>query len=219
MKPRILRNQADGSPGGGTPPPASAAPAGQPAPQASGAAPALDTAQVEALAAALLPKLKDGVFAEARRAGLLGKKPASGEGTAEAPRPTSTTVNFRPLDRAIATSGRQLNEAAYNRIEKAFAEEQPENATSWLADYFGGLGAPAPAAPATTQQQSAATTGNTPPVTQRGTPPAPQVPIEERPIMSMSDEDRQHFIDTKGVRAYVEKLNREKKAIGRVSLK
>jgi hypothetical protein len=219
MKPqRIFMQQEDGAPTGAPPPPAPA-PTDPPAP---GASPAVD---VTAIAAAVAQQVKDGVFAELRRTGVLGKEKAP-KPVSEPP-PSSTTTppppdigKLRMLDRAIARSphAARLNDAAYTRLERAFIEETPADAASWLTDYFEGMGVSAtptpaaPAAPAATPTAPAVPNAAPAPRTAvpvsggGGSPPAPTVPLEEQDLLRLSKEDRDHLIKQKGPRWWMQTL-------------
>lgn len=226
---RILRNQEGASPGGGAVPPPGAAPSTTtppvPAQGASAASAAtFDPAMVKAIVDAVVPavsqQVHDRVFADARRAGLVGSKvkapapAATGDGTAPSP---ASSVNLRPLDRAIANSGRKLDELAYGRMERSFIDEQPEDATAWVNQYFEGFGgtSPAPAAPALNGNATTAPASqlNANPVTNRGTPPAPTVPLEQRPILGMSPEDQAALMKLIGPAKYRAKWRAETKGM------
>lgn len=209
MKPRILMQQEDSAPTG-SPTPAPTAPTEVPA---QGAAPTLD---VSAIAAAVTEQVRNGVFAELRRSGALVKeKPAKPSVT---PTEAPPQVNLRALDRAVARhpSAAQLSDRAYERLERAFKDEAPEDATAWLADYFQGMGvaAPQPAtptAPAVTTAAPAAPRSAVPISSGGGSPPAPTVPLEERDILSLSEADKLHLIKTKGPVWYSKTLAEQNK--------
>lgn len=180
---RFLMNEEGASPGNGTAP----APAPAAEPQAQGAAPVVD-------ANAIAQQVRDSIFAELRRNGALKEK-SKGK---EEPAPPAPAADLRRLDRAARTNAhaQRLNDAAYQRLERAFAEENPPDAGAWLQDYFDGMGVAQQAAPAvatttTTQQRSAS------PVSDGGTPPA-RLPLEEQQIVGMPKEDLLHLIKMKG---------------------
>jgi hypothetical protein len=202
MKPRILMQQEDSGSGSGAPAPTPAEP------QAQGAVPAVD-------ASAIAAQVRDSLFAELRRSGVLGKeKPAKPTATEPSAPPQ---INLRALDRAVARHpvAAQLSDRAYERMERAFQAEAPDDATAWIADYFQGMGVAAaqpatPAAPAATIAAPAPRTA-VPISSGGGSPPAPTVPLEERDILSLSESDRQHLIKQKGARWYMSKLAEQTK--------
>jgi hypothetical protein len=141
MKLRILRNQEGSSPGNGAAP---QPPAQTPAePQAQGAA------QLDARK--LAEEVRNSVFAEMRKAGLLGKRadeqPATTPATPPAqasPQPVDTQTLIareRAFSRAMAGSGRQMSDAQVARMERAYEAEAPPDPAGWvkgyLADMFG----------------------------------------------------------------------------------
>lgn len=166
--------------------------------------PAFTEGQLSALRAVV----RDAINADARRAVVPTKK-----ATTTAPAPTSEATpppNIRALDRAIARAGRSnLSDAAYARIERAFTEESPEDATAWLADYFADFGAggsPQNTTATASQPAAPAAPANARPASDRGTPPAPHVPLEERDIATMTAADKQAVIASKGIDWYVRTL-------------
>lgn len=214
MKPRILMQQEDSAPTGAPIPAPDPAPTEAPA---QGAAPTLD---VTAIAATITEQVKNGVFAELRRSGAFGKeKPAKPSTTTSTEAPPQ--VNLRALDRAVARhpSAGQLSDRAYERLERAFQAEAPDDATAWLADYFQGMGVAAPqpaqpatpAAPAVTTAAPAAPRSAVPISSGGGSPPAPTVPLEERDILSLSESDKLHLIKTKGPVWYSKTLAEQNK--------
>lgn len=191
--------EADGSPGSGAPPaPAPTEPQAQGAPANAGA----PTVDVAAIASAV----RDAVFADLRRSGVLGKeKPKSNvEPTPQA--------NLRALDRAVARHPHapKLNDAAYSRLERAFADESPADASSWLKDYFEGMGIVESATPPGPPAPPAPPQRNGPPLN-GGTPPAPKPDLENTPILDLSQADRDHLIKMKGPKWYLEQLAKQTK--------
>lgn len=197
MKQRILMQEADASPGSGAPAPA---PTEAPA-QGAAPAPAIDVN-------AIVTQVRDSMFAELRRSGVLGKEKPKAKTSDEPPTP----VNYRALDRAVARHphAQKLNDAAYTRLERAYAAESPEDAGQWLKDYFEGMGVaetspPAPAKPAEPQRSAVPLNG--------GTPPVPTPDLENAPILSMSEADRQHLLKTKGAKWYMEQFAKQTKGL------
>lgn len=153
-------------------------------------------------------KFKNTVFATLRRDGQVGSKkptktPAATSGDGVVP-----PADMRALDRALNRSGhaQRLDDAAYRRIERAYADESPDDPGSWVESYFGGFGIGASSttatSPATTTAAPSAvptaTQPKTPPASDRGAPQAPRVPLEEQDLVTMSDTDRNALIKQKG---------------------
>ncbi len=218
---RILMAEADapgGSASSGTPvAPADVTPT---EPQAS-AAPA-PTVDVNAIVRQAL----DAQFAELRRSGVIGgKQPktkaddAPAQPGQQASAPQLDPIKLRALDRSLNRNGiaADLTPSQYERAERAFAAEAPDDVDSWVKDYFHGWkGAPpaaasaaAPAAPAATPAAPKPQTAH--PVTDRGAPPPSQVPLEEADLVTMSDSDRNALIKQKGVSWYVQQLHKQMK--------
>lgn len=238
---RILMNAQDTSPGTGapstpatTPAPAAAPPPAAPAPQpapAQGAA--IDVAAItRSVTESVTKAVNDGVFATLRRAGVLlpnkpttPAAPATGDATTSPPAATATIdpTRMRALDRALNRAGHSANldDRAYQRIERAFAEESPDNADQWVTDYFSGFGvkasAPATAVTTTTTTPTAAPAAPAPapqpataiPVTDRGSPPPSTLPLEERKLQEMSQADRDEYIRRHGLAKYNAKLMKD----------
>jgi hypothetical protein len=217
---RILMTAADSGGASAIPPAAAPAPTPAPAPaaQAGTAAPGAQP-DVAALIAQASQAASDKVFADLRRAGVLGPKPkapASG-GTPEAPQQQPTPdVDLRSLDRVLSRTGHatRLSESQYRRVEQAFRAEAPTDTEQWVKDYFEGWASAstAPAAPASASQGNAAPPQRTgPPVSDVGNPPAPTTPLEERPILSMTAAERQALLDKKGAVWYRDTLAKQSK--------
>lgn len=227
MLKRILMNVADGSPGSGAPaapvvPAAPAAAPATPAAPAQGAAP-LTREDLKSFAA----EVQNGVFANLRRAGVLGNeqpKPKAGEGapTTEVAAPAPDAMSLRRLDRALARSGRVLESTMYDRLEKLYAAEAPSDAERWVTEFFSGFGSPAPAAAAPAaaapNPNPPATNPTGPTVSDRGAPAATKVPPEEANILTMSDADRKALIASKGLKWYAQKFREQMKGV-RVSVR
>ena len=180
-----------------------AQPAAPVPPQAQGAA----TVDVKAIVEAT----RDAVFAELRKSGAFEKKSKS-QASASSEAQAVPTVDLRSLDRVLGRTGHaaRLSESQYKRIETAYKTEAPDDVERWVSDYFDGwapaANPPAPNGNGTTAPlaQRSAT-----PISDGGSPPAPQVPLEERQLMSLSTEDRAHLIKTKGAKWYTDTLRRQ----------
>jgi hypothetical protein len=226
---RILMNAADqgggaaAPPAGGNAPPAAPAPAPAPAsvqPQANGAIVSLDPASI----AAIVTTVKNSVFAEARRAGMLpGEKPkaTATEGGAPAATPGPDLSKLRSLDRVLGRTGlaTSISEMQYARLERDYIAETPDNVEDWVKAYFpGSSGSPAtPQAPASPAAQPAASPAaqsqpqpqNAQPVSDRGSPPVPRAPLEEQSLLTMSPSDRDAVRRLKGDGWFSDTLHRQ----------
>lgn len=148
---RILMNEADASPGGG------AVSGTQTVTPAQGDAPAQASSPDPTMVQALASAVRDSVFAELRRSGVLKNK-ADPAPTASAPAPAASpsSTDFRKLDRALAQTGfgNGLDEQGYQFIETAFAAANPQDAVGWVNTFFASVGRSAPSQP-----QAPVTTG------------------------------------------------------------
>lgn len=247
---RILMQAVGDNAGGGTgappaqpstppaaPPPA--APSTPPAAPAPGAPPA-------ALSPEMARIVENSVNAALRRAGVLGTNGTPPQGAPAPAAPAATPASapapdlsrLRALDRALTATGRgaQLEDAAYQRLERDFVAEQPPDARTWVESYFRGFGVvqtaatPAPATPPA--GQPAAPAPNTPPATQpppaaaapagtqppqpngqpasnAGGPPAPREHPEDIDLISASEADRAHLLKNKGLKWYTDTYERQ----------
>jgi hypothetical protein len=200
---RILMADADATPGTGTSPPAPVQPAD---PQAQGGtAPTID-------AKSLAQQVENSVHAALRRLGVTGQKSKT---TDEAPAGAGQQPDYgklRALDRALTLSpyAGTLTDAAYARMERDFLAEAPPDAKAWLKDYVESFGVRAPAAaPAAASPAASPQPRSAVPVSDGGSPTAPQVPLEERQMLKLTPEERDHVLKTKGVRWYLDKLKEQ----------
>lgn len=187
-------------------------------PQAQGDAITIGKSELDALVASAAAKAvsdaKDSIFAEARRT-FTGSKKDKAPAPADPATPTQSAdaMRMRALDRALSKHGLadRLSDAQYKRVEKLFVEESPDDAATWVKDYFDGFGV-APSQPATTNQaaQPAKPVAEHP-VSNRGAPPPAQVPIDELDLFTASDSDRAAFIKAKGPKAYLAQLQKQGK--------
>jgi hypothetical protein len=203
-RPRILMSEVDASSGNGA-----VAPSVAVSPSESAAsvptAPA-GGVDVDAIAA----KVRDSLFAELRRAGMFEKqKPAQPPVKGESPSANAQPdpLKLRSLDRALAKSGlaSSLSDSQYQRAERAFASEDPSDVEGWTRDYFAGFGMPTPS-PVTQPAQQPAQPLNARPASDRGSPPAPQVPLYEQKLRDLTEADRSALIKEKGLGWYRTKL-------------
>lgn len=204
---RILMTAVEASPGSGAPPAAAPSSPGSAPTQApaSGAAPAIDSATEEAL----IKRGRDAAYAELRRSGAL--KRSAIEAIEGPPKQTAATNGHAPaadlstlrrLDRALTRGGRTIgNDRAYDRLEKAFVAEAPDDADAWLKEYFEGLGVPAvvssaTAAPTTNQPRTALPTSNA------GAPHVEAPAVADLDFASMTRQDVERILKEKGLGWY-----------------
>lgn len=180
---------------------------------------------METLTPVLRQLVRDAINADTRRSGQSkpnGKSDGKSEPNTGAPAPTFDPARYREMDRAVARAGMadKLSGSAYKRMERAFADESPDDAEAWVTDYFAGFGVAKsnPTPPVNTGNATSPTNPTnptnpanptTPPVSDRGAPPAVQTPIEERDLATISAADRQSLINSKGLKWYVETLARQ----------
>ena len=236
---RILMNAQDGSPGSGAPstPATPATPADPAAPvpqQAPAQGSAIDVAAItRTITESVTKSINDGVFAKLRRAGLLSDKPTT---TVAVTSDTTTTASSSAISAADVQGMIEqasaitrvsveygLQPDAESSLKRLMAVEKPDDPVSWGRSFVEGMGikkvapALATAAPqATTQPATAAqaatppsTAPQSPPASDRGSPPAATIPLEERKLQEMSDADRSEYLQRHGVKKYSEKLARD----------
>jgi hypothetical protein len=214
---RILMNEVDAGSGNGAAP----APTASVEPsQAQGDAITLSKTDLAALVATAAEKAvasaKDSLFAEARRT-FTGKQTKTK--TDDAPTQTNAPTQIDPfkmrrLDFAMTKTGiaADLTPTQYERAHRDYAAEAPDDAESWIKDYFHGHGKFAPpvtqATAATVTQPVTSTTSQPakPPVSDRGTPPVSAVPLEEQDIYAMSPGDRDALRRQKGDKWFTDRI-------------
>lgn len=153
----LMNAQAnDGSPGGA---PAGGQGTGTPAaPQANGDVAAAVADQLKTLAPAIAQQVNDAVFANLRRAGVLGgggqpgrqpggagDPPAPQQQQQGQPQPQPAGGDVRALiarERAFtrAVNGAKLSDGQLARMERAFEAEQPEDVAGWVKSYLTDFG-------------------------------------------------------------------------------
>lgn len=155
---RIFMNEADSSSGNGAPiaPPAPAAPTAAPtAPEQP--APLTADAVATIVAQAVDTKLKafeNGLFANARKAGLL-KKDETPSAPAAAPAPTGLTAveveQMLERERVVTrvATEHKLTEAQVKRMKGLLAAEKPEDVSGWVSSFVADMGFARPSEPAT----------------------------------------------------------------------
>jgi len=220
---RILMAEVDAAAGGASAPPAAASTTSADVPQAQGAAPTQTKEFSDAVAsevAKILPALKDSIFAEARRTFTEKRNKPAPEPTATpnaAPQPLDAASErriLRDFDRALTKSGlsSKLNDAQWSRAEKLILEERPEDVGTWVKDYFEGYGSAAPPAAPQVVTPPPKPVADLP-VSSRGAPAVSQLSPDEMRVTEMSEADKQHYIRTKGMAAFVKKLQGDLKGV------
>lgn len=171
--------------------------------------------------------VRDALNADARRAAAprttttnAATTTSSGTPSATPPAPAVDVTRMRALDRAIARTGHAPSEAAYQRMERAFADESPSDVDGWVRDYYAGLGvARTTAAPAASTAPSttahAPTTVATPanPPVSASAPTAPSVPLEQQNVLQMSQSDRDALRRQLGPAKYAERLMQDARGV------
>lgn len=219
MTTRIIQTEADMNPG--NPVPGVSADVAADVPQAQGA-PAITKEMADAIASAVtsaVSGIKDSIFAEARRT-FTAPKQAKAKDDSAIPPVTAPPdpLKLRALDRALSKTGlaSRLSDSQYQRAEKAFAAEDPENADAFVADYFNGFNAGSTTTTTTTPapqatQAPARAPLNSQPASDRGSPPPSAVPLSEADLRTMSDSDRSHLLKEKGLVWYRNQLAKQLK--------
>ena len=208
---RILMSEAD-APGGGN----GAAPVATPATPSEPAAPTpvaqAPSVDVDAIAA----KVRDSLFAEMRKAGVLGKQNKTKTDEPAPPQAPAPLDPFamRKLDFALTKMGvsADLTQSQYERAHRDFASEAPGDAESWARDYFHGFKSSAPQPqPVQTAPAPKPNPQSQSPVSDRGSPPPNAVPLHEADLWTMSESDRAALIREKGIKWYSDKLKAQGK--------
>jgi len=146
---RVLRNQADASPGGGAAPsnngtPTAAVPSGQ------GTTPSASI-DVSAIAEQVARQVNDSVFASLRRAGVIGsdkgatKRVDANDTSAPTTSPANSAgmseehvAKLMRLNRALGAAG--LSSEQESAIEKLFKLESPDDVSGWVTTTVRALG-------------------------------------------------------------------------------
>lgn len=175
-------NEEGGSPGGGSAPPPAVPPA------STAATPPVETAipvsQLKAVVSEAFGELRNGLFADLRKAGALGKEKPSAESPAtptppSAAAPAQTGLSMADVeamleqDRAItrAQIEHKLNDAQVRRMKSALKADKPEDVGTWATAYLSDMGLVRTETPTTTT-----TTASTPalpggpPISDKGSP-------------------------------------------------
>lgn len=146
---RIFMNEEDGSPSGGGAPPAPAQP---PATPAAAPAPTVPVDQIKTLITETFGELRNGLFADLRKAGALGKDkppetpPPATPAPAAAAAPTGISATDVKLmierDRALTRSEieHKLTPAQRRRMESALEADKPEDVSEWAKTYLADMG-------------------------------------------------------------------------------
>jgi hypothetical protein len=174
---RFLMTEADGSPGGGAAP---ASPAEPPAEPAAPAPAPVTVDQVKSLMAETLNGFKNAMFADMRKAGVLGKeKPAEPSSTPSpsAVAPASTGLTEADLETRLeqervitkAQVENKLTDAQVKRMKSALRAEKPDDVSTWTTSYLADLGL-VRTEPATPTPPTVPAVPNAAPISDRGSP-------------------------------------------------
>lgn len=221
---RILMNAVDQGGGGG----AAAAPATPVVPAAPAAtAPATPAAPAQGVPPLTREDLKsfatevrNGVFADLRRAGVLRSNGGDGTTTTtQAPagttEPAPDPLALRRLDRALArVPAERISPTMYSRLEQIFTREAPPDADAFVSEFFPVTGSAQPAAAAqvaAVPPNTAVTNPTGPTVSDRGAPAAPTKFPEDADILAMSEDDRKALLKAKGNAWYATRLRAQMK--------
>jgi len=180
---RIFMTEEGGSPGGGAVPPVPPAPDAAPkAPEQPAPLTADTVATIVATAVdAKLKAFENGLFANARKAGLLGKDKSAPDSSATPPAsaaaPASTGLTEADLEARLEQERvitrvqveNKLSDAAVKRLKSAMRAEKPDDVSSWTSAYLADLGL-VRQAESPTPAPSAPVVPNVAPISDRGSP-------------------------------------------------
>lgn len=227
---KMLMNAEGSSPGGGgqQPPPPGTPPA--PAAQAGAASPGLTVDQVKSLFAEQAKEIRNGVFADLRRQGLLkGKDPDAGAGSGagdggdKPPGPAPTPgvsaddvqkliTRERSIER-IATENK-LSDGQRRRMEVALKAENPSDVAAWSKSYLEDMGI-VKAQPSQTPNGGASAGAGAPrgpSQSDRGAPGRDSSLVHEGQVWKMTPAEVQALIREKGYQAAAHELRARLKA-------
>lgn len=192
---RMLMNSQpnDGSPGGA--PSGTGAPAAPPA-QGSGTPDVIG--QVKELLAGELRGFRDGIFADLRKAGALGKEKPREEAKPTGEQPLTAADVERMTQRANqlgrATAG--LSDEQTALMERLYRAENPEDVGAWAKATRAALGIAAGGVQSAPNLPKPAPNG--PPASDAGSPAAPATFTEDTPLWQLKPQDREHLRRQKG---------------------
>jgi hypothetical protein len=186
LRNRILRNEQDGSPGGGSSPAAPAAPAAPPSGGNGGAPPPpFDPGSIKSAVVEAFGELRNGLFADLRKAGAL-KPDKQNEATQQpapssaSPAPAANGVSLDDVKRLLGVKDaaamlryeRGASPAQIRHFEQMCEFTRPDDpatfAKSWADDLGISKAAPATAQPA--QAPAIPTAPAQPPISDKGSP-------------------------------------------------
>lgn len=150
---RIFMNEADSSPGNGAPvaTPTPAAPTAAPtAPETPASLTAESVATIVATAVdAKLKAFENGLFANARKAGLLKKdEPATPAPTPSASTPAPTGLSMADVEAMLerervitrVATEHKLSDAQVKRMKGLLTAERPEDVSGWVSSFMADMG-------------------------------------------------------------------------------
>lgn len=184
---RIFMTEEGGSPGGGAAPPAPEQPAASPVPSAE-VLDQMKSAMNEVIGGfrTELTSWKNGIFADLRKSGALGKAQPTETPPTPSPAPTPTAApasasltmdqvetmleQTRVIERASVENG--LTDAQVKRMKGALKAEAPEDVASWTKAYLADMGlVKAPATPTNPTAPNPSVSPSTqPPASDKGSP-------------------------------------------------
>jgi hypothetical protein len=144
---RFLMNEEDGSPGGGSAPPAPAEPPATPA-AAPAPEPTIPISQLKSVIGEVFGELRNGIFADLRKAGALKKDEPTPPVKQPAAAPASTGLTAAEVqqmlerDRVLtrAEVEHKLTPAQAKRMRSIIEVDGPEDVTGWVSSFVTDMG-------------------------------------------------------------------------------
>jgi hypothetical protein len=210
---RLMAPEGDQpSGGGGATPPSPPSPPATPAAPATGPAPTLDIAALAAqLAPALAGPVRDSIFAELRKSGVLKKDspPAPDPAVAAAPTGNASlsaadveSMLGRRETFAYLLSQFEIPATALGRARQSFLAEKPDDVSSWVTGYATDMGWKQRNA-----QPPANGSGGSPPSSAPpATAPAQSTPSSSPPARVVTDDTRLIDMSEADIKAVVARL-------------
>jgi hypothetical protein len=144
---RFLMNEEDASPGGGSVPPAPAEPTATPA-AAPAPEPAIPISQLKSVIGEVFGELRNGIFADLRKAGALKKDEPVTPAKQPAAAPASTGLTAAEVqqmlerDRVLtrAEIEHKLTPAQAKRMRGILEADRPEDVSGWVSSFVTDMG-------------------------------------------------------------------------------
>ncbi len=174
--------------------------------------------QLSRLIDAKLTDQRNGIFADLRKAGALGKAPKA---DADTPNPTQSPAaddvqtliaRERAFNRAISSV--RLNDTQFARMERAFQLEKPDDPAAWVRDWTADLGiGKQETGPSASNPAAAPRSAH--PVSDSGAPAPVTTPSDEVDPWTLSEDDLRAMYRRDGFQATTIKLRQQyRKALG-----